>query len=317
MVKNKKILLTGGMGFIGSHLIETFYEKNTITIFDNGHRNAFKFLNKKIKEEVNFQKGDIRDFAKVKKLISSHNIVIHLAAIAGVSSYESDPLNTLEVNLTGTINVLKAANLKTPEKIVIFSTSEVYGPKAHNVSEEDLTPIGPASQNRWSYAVSKIASDHLALAYYRKTGLPVTVVRPFNIYGPRQTGEGAVSDMIKSTIKSHKIRISGNGKQKRSWCYVSDLTDAICTIIIRNVSGQIFNIGNPNSYISILNLANKIKSFQNETRLIFYKKKEAEIADRLPNIEKAAKYLNYNPHIDLNEGLKQTFSWYKENIANV
>ncbi len=162
MVKNKKILITGGGGFIGSWLVEKFYVRNTITVFDNGRRNAFQLLPSEIKKNIHIVQGDIQDTSSVKTIVKNQDIIIHLAAIAGASSYQKDPLLTIKVNFFGTENLLRNLIGKNVSQIILFSSSEVYGSHAFNVRETDATPIGPIYQGRWSYAISKVASDQLA-----------------------------------------------------------------------------------------------------------------------------------------------------------
>ncbi len=312
---SKKILITGGGGFIGSFLTEAFYKDNKITLFDNGRRNSFQFLPESIKEKVSFIKGDIREVEAVKKAVKNKDIIIHLAAIAGASFYETDPLLTLEVNLFGTANLLKVLSNISVERIITFSTSEVYGPSAVNVSEYDPTCIGPVSEGRWSYAISKVASDHLARAYFKKYGLPVNMVRPFNIYGPRQVGEGAISNMLTSAIKTGKVYVTGDGSQKRAWCYISDMVRAIELMLKKNTFGECFNIGNPRAYATMLELAKKIQKLVKGAEIIFTKGRKVEVLDRKPNIAKANESLGFTPEKGLDEGLKLTFDWWEKNIS--
>lgn len=314
-ISGKKILITGGGGFIGSFLTENFYKENQVTLFDNGRRNAFAFLDQSIKDKVNLIKGDIGDEQSVKQIVKNQDIIIHMAAIAGSSFYEKDPLLTLSVNLFGIANLLKSLINKKIEKVIIFSSSEVYGPNAVNVSEEDLTCIGPVTAGRWSYAVSKVAADHLAIAYFKRYGLPITILRPFNIYGPRQVGEGAISNMFTSGIKEKKIYVTGDGLQKRAWCYISDMVRAVDLICRKKVFGECFNIGNPDAYVTILNLAKKIQSLCKDTEIVFTEGRSVEVLDRKPSIGKAKKLLGYSPQVGLDEGLMETFDWWSKNIS--
>lgn len=313
-MKKKKILLTGGTGFIGSWLTERWYQNNQITIFDNRRRNAFKFLSKDIQKSVELVQGDIQNINQVRSVVKGKDIIIHLAAIAGASFYEKDPLLTLNVNLFGTVNLLKVLLKSYPGQIIIASSSEVYGPQAVDVSEEDLTCIGPIFEGRWSYAVSKVAADHIAFAYFKKYGMPVAIIRPFNVYGPRQIGEGAISNMLTDGIKDGIIKVTGTGQQKRAWCFISDAVDAIDDICERKIVGECFNIGNPKAYVSILELAKKIIKQIGECRIEFIEGKTSEVLNRRPNIREAQQKLGFKPKVDLSLGLKETYLWWKDNI---
>lgn len=314
-ISGKKILITGGGGFIGSFLTENFYRDNKVTLFDNGRRNAFALLEQSIKDKVNLVKGDIQDEQSVKQIVKNQDIIIHMAAIAGASFYEKDPLLTLSVNLFGGENLLKSLVSKKIDKVIIFSSSEVYGPNAFEVSEDDPTCIGPVSEGRWAYAVSKVAVDHLAKAFSKKYGIPITIVRPFNIYGPRQVGEGAISNMLTSALKEKKIYVSGDGLQKRAWCYISDMVRAVEIICQAKVDGKCFNIGNPDAYVTIIDLAKKIQALCKDSEIIFTEGRSIEVLDRKPKIEKASQLLGFSPEVDLEEGLKKTFDWWRKNIS--
>ncbi len=314
-ISGKKILITGGTGFIGSFLTENFYRDNQVTLFDNGRRNAFAFLEQSIKDKVNLVKGDVQDEQSVKQIVKNQDIIIHMAAIAGASFYEKDPLLTLSVNLFGTENLLKSLVNKKVQKVIIFSSSEVYGPNAVNVSEEDLTCIGPLSEGRWSYAASKVASDHLARAYFKKYNLPINMIRPFNVYGPRQVGEGAISNMLTNAIKDKKIFVSGDGQQKRAWCFISDMVAAVELVCQSEVYGECFNIGNSDAYVTIIDLAKKIQTFCKGAEIVFIDGREVEVLDRKPSIKKAKELLGFTPTVGLEEGLEKTFEWWNKNIS--
>lgn len=311
MVKGKKILITGGEGFIGSWLVERFYKNNEITCFDNGRRNAFKYLDESVKKQVKLTKGDILNKNAVKKAVKNCDIVLHLAAIAGASSYNKNPLLTLQVNLFGTANLLEVASYSSLKKIILFSTSETYGPFAKNVSEQTPTVIGPAGEGRWSYAISKLSSDHLAMAYFKMRQIPVTIVRPFNIYGPRQVGEGAITSMFLSALTKKTVSVTGNGRQKRAWCFVSDFVDGIEKMLAQKTNGQIYNIGNPTEYYTINQLARKISQLT-DAKIIYTTAIKTEIIERLPNIDKANLDLGFKPKTSLDKGLKETKQWFEK-----
>lgn len=314
-MKGNRVLITGGTGFIGSWLTERWYEENLVTLFDNGRRNAFQFLPENVKRKVELVTGDIQNSDQVLKVVKGKDIIVHLAAIAGASFYEKDPLLTLDVNLFGTANLLKSLINRDIEQVIIASSSEVYGSMAVDVKETDVTQIGSIFEGRWSYAVSKIAADHLAFAYFRKYGMPITIVRPFNIYGPRQIGEGAVTNMLMDGLNSKVIKVTGSGDQKRAWCFVYDFVDAIDLICKNKIKGECFNIGNPEDYITILELAKKISTLCGGCKIKFLKGRKTEILKRKPSIERAQQTLGFNPKVNIDEGLTKTYQWWIENIA--
>ncbi|OGQ18306.1 MAG: epimerase [Deltaproteobacteria bacterium RIFCSPHIGHO2_02_FULL_40_11] len=314
MIKNKNILITGGGGFIGSHLCEALVENNKITLYDNGRRNALRYTQIEKHPNLQFIKGDILNYESLKNAIRNKDIVVHLAAIAGVSSYYESPLKTMEVNLLGTYHALKASSEMGVKLFLNCSTSEVYGPMIFDANEGDLTHQGPATIPRWSYAVSKLAGDHLSFSFRKETNLPVVVVRPFNIYGPRQIGEGAIQHFAKNALRHNDLIVRGDGTQIRSWCYVSDCVNVLIACLSdEKAIGNIFNIGNPASTISILELAKKIKEISHsKSKIVFQEHQFTDVRLRVPSIKKAQEILGYRPKVDIEEGLMKAIEWYKE-----
>ena len=213
---NKRIFITGGAGFIGSHLVSKLVEHNQVVVYDNLHRNALQFAHLEGHKHLTFIKGDVLDFDAVRKAIDGCTVVIHCAAIAGVYTVDRSAVRTMEVNLLGTHQVVKAAIEVGVERFVEFSTSEVYGAFIHKGKEDDFTPIGPIGESRWVYAASKLASEHLSYAHYREDKLPLAIVRPFNVYGPRQVGDGAIRGMTLQALKDLPITLYNDGTQIRS-----------------------------------------------------------------------------------------------------
>lgn len=310
-VRNKKILITGGTGFIGSWLTEMLYQHNSVTVFDNGRRNALQYIPEQTRTHVELVSGDIRNENDVSSIVQQKDIIFHLAAIAGASSYEKDPLLTLEVNLLGTERLLRNIVNTSVSHVILFSSSEVYGPDAHDVSETDSTVIGPLSEGRWSYAISKLASDHLAWAYRTKHAIPATIVRPFNVYGPRQVGEGAIGSMIQTSLTEQRIYVTGDGSQKRAWCYITDFLDCLSRIVEQHKTGTWYNIGNPHAYVSMNDVAAEIAKLSGNVPIYHRNGQTSEIYDRLPNIDRAESELGFHPNVSLSEGLSCTYAWYK------
>jgi nucleoside-diphosphate-sugar epimerase len=317
-IKNKKIFITGGTGFIGSWIIDTLIEDNKIWCYDNCRRFSPKIKELLGHKNLKFIKGDILDKAKLKKSLPKDiDIVIHLAAIAGVSSYYLIPLETMQVNLIGTYNLLELLKDKKIELFMDFSTSEVYGAYAKNVREDGNTTQGSITDMRWTYSISKLASEKLSHCYRHKYGLPVVSIRPFNIYGPFQVGEGAIHIFVTNALKGKNIIIHGDGSQVRAWCYIEDFLDGVfrCIAYRKKAIGNSFNIGTPRAAVTILDLAKRIVKISGSgSRISFKKEDRTDIEYRVPDISKARKVLGFSPSIDMNEGLKRTIEWYRQNL---
>src|SRR5579859_820969 len=259
----KRILITGGAGFIGTHLAERLCDENEVVLLDNFRRDSLQAI-PSLRERVKVVTADVLDPSSLNAAVEGAHIVLHLAAIAGVSSYYSESLKTLQVNVLGTVNLLEAAARNQVQQFVHFSTSEVFGPDAMFVDEDSGFRIGPVSDRRWVYATSKLAGEQFALRSGEQHGFAATCVRPFNIYGPRQTGEGAISNFCRAALDGKPLTVYGDGSPIRAWCYVSDMVDAVEAILkAPDVSaGQTFNIGNPREIETTLGLARLV------TRLI-------------------------------------------------
>lgn len=317
MIRNKKIFMTGGAGFIGTALIGRLVENNEIVVYDTLQRNALKETDLLAHPNLTLVQGNVLDGKKLKEAIQGSDIIIHLAAIAGIDTVIKAPTMTMKVNMVGTYNVLEAAmSLDKIECFVNFSTSEVYGPYAYKLQESDSTSAGAVGEARWTYAISKLAGEHLAYSYYKEFGLPVVSIRPFNVYGPKQVGEGAIHVFVTRALRGEDIQIRGDGDQIRSWCYIDDTVDGILlTLEKKEAIGHVFNIGNPRGTITILSLAQKIVNICRSTsKIVHVPKTYVDVELRIPDIEKAKKILGYMPKVDLDEGLRRTISWYKENL---
>jgi nucleoside-diphosphate-sugar epimerase len=312
-----RILITGGAGFLGTHLAERLRPDTQIILFDNFRRDSLRWA-PQLTEDPNVTQisGDVLDTALLDDTLRGVDTVIHLAAIAGVSSYYNEPLRTLQVNILGTVNVLDAAVKHKVKKFIYFSTSEVFGPDALWVEETSPHAIGPVSDRRWVYATSKLAGEHFALRYAEQHHFEATVVRPFNIYGPRQSGEGAVSNFCRAAISGQPLTVYGDGAAIRAWCYVSDLVDAVSAILRAPESaGQVFNIGNPREVETTLGLARRIAALAPGATLRTQANARTEVRARVPSIDKARKLLAFEPKVDLEQGLRATLEWFREGGA--
>jgi len=318
-LKRKRVCITGGAGFIGSHLAERLLDDNEIVVYDNLHRNAIQFAHLDNHPNLTFIKGDVMDADGTRRAIDGCHIVIHCAAIAGVYSVDRNAVTTMEVNMLGTNQVVRAALAARVERFVEFSTSEVYGPFIHKGKEDDLTTIGPVGENRWVYAASKLASEHLSFAHYKEDGLPLVIVRPFNVYGPRQVGDGAIRGMILQALQNAEITLYNDGTQIRAWCYIDDFVDGILRCAeVPEAIGHAFNVGNPQGTVTNFELANMIIRLTNSRSGIVFKPHPGPEVDlRVPSIDKAQTMLGYKPTTSLETGIRQTIPWYQEHMAGL
>jgi UDP-glucose 4-epimerase len=315
MIKKKTIFITGGAGFIGSTLIGRLVEDNQIVAYDNLARNALQAKPWKDHKNLKLIVGDVLDYDQLAKAMAGADIVVHCAAIAGIDTVVKNPVMTMRVNMVGSANVLEAASkLDHCDRVVCFSTSEVFGTTAFRSSELDKTSIGVVGEARWTYAVSKLAEEHLAIAYFHHQKLPVAVVRPFNVYGPGQVGEGALRTFIQRALKNEKITINGDGTQIRAWCYVDDMVRGtlICMEHPKAV-GESFNIGNQRAITTIYGLANTvIRVLNSKSTIQFVHKEYADVELRIPNISKARDLIGFESKVDLDEGIALAAEYYKK-----
>ena len=291
-----KIFITGGSGFIGSHLVKALRPDNEVVVYD-------------IKND-----DDISDINSLTFAMRDSDIIIHCAAITGIYSVDKDAHHTMQTNLIGTNNALQAAKVNGAKLFINFSTSEVYGPHIYNGSEQDMTTQGSIAESRWLYAVSKLAGEYLAKSY----DIPTVSVRPFNVFGPGQIGEGAIMGMVKKAILGEPITVYNDGTQIRSWCYIDDFVDAILLILARQTmfnGNQLFNIGNPQNTITVLNLARLIiKMTDSQSKIEFAPHPGPEVNVRVPSIDHAKSCLGFMPTVTLEGGLEATIEYYRDEL---
>tara|TARA_B110000003_G_scaffold170929_1_gene170616 strand:- start:16242 stop:17198 length:957 start_codon:yes stop_codon:yes gene_type:complete len=317
MIQNKKFFITGGAGFIANTLIGHYVEKNKITVYDNFHRDTLSSSKYANHGNITIIKGDVLDLDHLTQSMKGADIVIHAAGIAGIDTVIKNPVNTMRVNMIGTSNALEAARInEIKDRFIDFSTSEVFGSMAFRSTEGDETVSGSAGEARWTYAVSKLAGEHLAHAYFSQYNLPVVTVRPFNVYGPGQTGEGAIQIFIKRALLNQNIKIDGDGSQIRAWCYVDDFVDCLIKCIEDpKAIGQSFNLGNARAITTILGLAQEvIRILKSDSKIIFEAPLSADIAIRIPSVIKAKEILGFQAKVDLEQGVITTAKWIKENL---
>ena len=312
----KKILITGATGFVGSHLTELCVEKGfKVVAFDryNPNYNLGWLEKSKYKDDINFVFGDVRDYDSVLKATKGCKIVFHLAALIGIPYSCISPLAYLKTNVEGTYNVLEASKSLDIAQTIITSTSEVYG-SAKYIPIDEKHPLTAQSP----YSASKISADQLALSYWNSYQMPIKIVRPFNIYGPRQSSRAAIPSIIIQALSSKKKIKLGNVKPSRDFTYVTDTCSAFLEILkIKNFFGNTIHIGSNNEY-TIESIARKILKKINSKAIVKKEKNRersttSEVVRLVCDNKQILKHTNWKPKIDLDKGLDRTISWFKEN----
>ncbi|MGE0593744.1 MAG: GDP-mannose 4,6-dehydratase [Vicinamibacterales bacterium] len=307
-----KAFITGGAGFIGSHLAERLLDAgHDVSVLDNLSTGAIRNIEHlKGRQGFSYTIDSVTNESLLAELIDGCDVVFHLAAAVGVKLIVEQPVHTIETNVHGTEVVLKHAN-KKKKLVFVASTSEVYG-KSNAVpfAETADLVLGPSDKHRWAYACSKLIDEFLALAYWKERKLPVVIVRLFNTVGPRQTGQyGMVlPTFVRQALAGHPLTVFGDGSQSRSFTYVGDVVEALVTLSSEpRAVGEVFNIGNTGE-ISMRALAEKVKALTGSDSPIQYvpydKAYEAGFEDmprRVPDITKLRKLIGYEPKVGLDE----------------
>ena len=308
-----KYLVTGGAGFIGSHLTEQLISRgDQVVILDNLSTGLSDNLST-IKNKVEFEQGNILDKVLVEKLVSNSDYVVHLAAALGVLNIVNKPLESLKSNLQGTEIVLEAAN-KYKKPILIASTSEVYGKNDKvSLNEEDDRVIGHPLKSRWSYSEAKAIDESLAYFYFVEEGLQSRIVRFFNTVGPRQLGNYGmvVPRFVNSALKGEALSVYGSGEQIRCFCHISDAVRGLLLVMDSDKAvGEVFNVGN-NQQISIMELAKKvieITGSKSTIEKIAYEKAYPQgfedMQRRVPDISKIKEVLGWSPQLNIDQIIK-------------
>jgi UDP-glucose 4-epimerase len=308
-----KYLITGGAGFIGSHLTEALVNRgDQVVVLDNFFTSSMDNL-KQVKEKVNVVEGNILDQTLVQKLVSESDFVVHLAAALGVFNIVNKPLESLKTNLKGSEIVLEAAD-KYKKQVLLASTSEVYGKNDKvPLNEEDDRIIGHPLKSRWSYSEAKAVDESLAYFYYLENKLPIRIVRFFNTVGPRQVGNYGmvVPRFVSAALKNQPLQVYGNGDQIRCFCHVDDAVRALLLVMDSDKAvGNVFNVGN-NQQITILELAKKVIEITGSKSEIVklpyaeaYPEGFEDMQRRVPDISKIKNALGWTPQIGLDQIIK-------------
>ena len=316
-----RVLITGGAGFIGSHLSDAYLERGEeVFIIDDLSTGSFENI-RHLKDHPRFHYTieSVHNQPVTAELVDQVDVIVHLAAAVGVKLIVESPVHTIETNVHGTEVVLSLAN-KKKKKVLIASTSEVYGLSTQVPFTEDGNLVmGATTKGRWSYACSKAIDEFLALAYWREKKLPTVVVRLFNTVGPRQTGQYGmvIPTFVKQALAERPITVFGDGKQSRCFCHVSDVVGALMKLMDEpSAVGEVFNIGS-NQEITMVDLAKKVKELTNsESEIMFVPYDEAyeegfeDMPRRVPNISKVNQQIGFQPEMNLDGILKSVIDFH-------
>lgn len=317
-IRDRTILITGGAGFIGSSLAEKLVPDNEVVLFDLTFRDKpVQFTDLLSRRNVRMVEGNLLDTSALQRVCEQVDMVVHAAAVVGVNKVCSAARETLETNYVGTSRLLQAIETnKRLERFIYFSSSEVFGVNSFRVEESTPPSVGPIAETRWSYAIAKLAGEHLVKAYSRETGMPIVIVRPFNVFGPKRTGEHALLRFIVNALLGKPVLVHGDGSQIRSWCYIDDFCAALLSMLERpEAVGEDFNIGNASNTLTIHELARKVVEVcGNEVPIKFEKCAVPDIGIRVPVLTKAQSLLGYKPRYDLDSALPVTVDWYRDHL---
>ena len=317
----KKVLITGGAGFIGSHLAERLLnDGQTVIVIDDLSTGSAENIEHLLdKQSFEFHEDTIFNRSVIEQLISDCDVVYHLAASVGVRYIIENPLKSLKTNVQGTEIILDLCS-KYKRKTVLASTSEIYGKNEKQpLAEDDDRVLGSTHIYRWSYSCSKAMDEFLALAYHKEESLPIIIVRFFNICGPRQTGRYGmvVPRFVQSALKNEPITVYGDGQQVRSFTYIDDAIEALGLLEDNEQAlGQVFNVGSRES-VSIFDLAQKVKDLTastSEIKIIPYEQAYdtgfEDMRFRVPDITKISDLTGYQPKINLEQMLKSIIDYH-------
>ena len=321
-----RALITGGAGFIGSHLADHLLaQQDEVWAIDDLTTGSIENIEHLMNNpRFHYQIGTIANVPATAELVDRCDVIFHLAAAVGVRLIVESPVRTIETNIRGTEIILEVA-AKKKKHVLIASTSEVYGKSTKlPFGEEDDLVIGPPTRGRWSYACSKAIDEFLALAYWKERGLPVTVVRLFNTVGPRQTGQyGMVlPTFVRQALRERPITVYGTGKQSRCFAYVGDIVQALRKLVCcEEAVGQIFNLGN-DQLVTIEELARLVRRISGSNSEIVYIPYEQayeegfeDMQSRVPTLEKAKKVIGYSPQVGLNEIVEGVIAHERSRLA--
>jgi nucleoside-diphosphate-sugar epimerase len=320
-MEDRRIVITGGAGFIGTALAERLVARNQIVLYDRGFEGVpFSYSALAEHPHVQLVRGDIRDYDALAPHVEKANVIVHLAAIVGVRNVLKRGRETIDVITVGTSNVLRAAEHGAAiERLMYLSTSEVFGPVSFRAHEGCHPTVGPVTEARWTYSIAKLVGEHLVHSYNVDAGLPTVIIRPFNVFGPKRLGDHAMLRFIASALRGQDLEVHGDGSQIRSWCYIDDFCDGIVAALERKEAiGEDFNLGSAQNTVSIYDLARRVIALcDSPSRLRLTEAAFTDIDLRVPRLDKARALLGYSPRYDLDEGIRCTIPWYRDHLDAV
>jgi UDP-glucose 4-epimerase len=318
-----KVMVTGVAGLIGSHLAERLleegYEVHGTDIVDLGSTN--NLLNIKNNSNFKYYQGDIRSKEDLEKFFQhDSDVIYHLASVVGVNRYMEDPLSLIDISVIGTKALIELCQVNQV-RMLFTSTSEVYGRNTEIPWNEDEDRVlGPTNVDRWCYSTAKALCEHMLFGVHHNNGWPMSIIRFFNVYGPRQNPIYVVSKSIYSAMKGLQPELYDGGKQTRCFTYIGDVVDGIILSATKeNVLGQVINLGNPieKSMKEVMDIVIRETSFElsylNVETQNKYGKVYEDIPRRVPNVDKAKELLGWTPKTTVEEGIKRTVDWVKKN----
>ena len=315
-LKDQNILVTGGTGFIGSHFCERLVNEGAnVKILDNSFRSSIRNI-ESILNKVELIEADVRNFDAIKRVTRDTDIIVHLAAIQGTANFYDYPDLVLDVGVTGILNIVKAMAENKVRHLVFASSSEAYGqPQYFPTPESHPLIISDPTNPRWSYSSTKIIGEMLTIHFAKKKGFDFTVIRPHNFYGPRMGWKHIVPEFIKRIVLDEEFTVQGDGAQTRSFCYIDDAIEQMILCLTRDeAKNQIFNLGNQKE-----STVSEIVKYLEEICGRKLNPKHVDLPTggttrRNPDMSRFKQVLRFEAEINIKEGLKRTYDWYKKEI---